>query len=120
MATPLFSRLDVEKTLAEIEASLPKAEEETEEEETEDPRQELVERLLEYKMYKYASLELSDRQLDAGRVLFKEGTLPPEIADYKDVPEQVAIAKTKAYFNAMAQLGFSEEQVIDYIKEWNK
>ena len=31
-ATPLFSRLDVEKTLAEIEASLPAAEEEKEEE----------------------------------------------------------------------------------------
>lgn len=35
VATPLFSRLDMEKTLAEIEASLPKAEEETEEEEKE-------------------------------------------------------------------------------------
>lgn len=53
-------------------------------EEAIDPRQELVERLLQYKMYKYASLELSDRQLDAGRVLFKEANLPPEIADYKE------------------------------------
>jgi len=35
VATPLFSRLDVEKTLAEIEASLPKVEEESEEEEKE-------------------------------------------------------------------------------------
>ena len=35
IATPLFSRLDMEKTLAEIEASLPKAEEEAEEEEKE-------------------------------------------------------------------------------------
>ncbi len=35
VATPLFSRLDVEKTLEEIEASLPKVEEETEEEEKE-------------------------------------------------------------------------------------
>ncbi len=35
VATPLFSRLDVEKTLAEIEASLPKVEEEAEEEEKE-------------------------------------------------------------------------------------
>ncbi len=33
VATPLFSRLDVEKTLAEIEASLPKVEEEEEEKE---------------------------------------------------------------------------------------
>lgn len=53
-------------------------------EEPVDPRQELVERLLQYKMYKFASLELSDRQLDAGRVLFKEANLPPEIADYKE------------------------------------
>ncbi len=53
-------------------------------EEPVDPRQELVERLLQYKMYKYASLELSDRQLDAGRILFKEANLPPEIADYKE------------------------------------
>ncbi len=35
VATPLFSRLDVEKTLEEIEASLPKVEEESEEEEKE-------------------------------------------------------------------------------------
>jgi methionyl-tRNA synthetase len=35
VATPLFSRLDAEKTLAEIEASLPKVEEEAEEEEKE-------------------------------------------------------------------------------------
>lgn len=62
---------------------LPK-EEEPEAEETADPRQELVERLLQYKMYKYASYELSDRQLDAGRMLFKPETLPKEIKDYKE------------------------------------
>lgn len=49
-----------------------------------DPRQELVARLLEYKMYQYISGELRDRQVDASRVLFKESTLPPEIADYKE------------------------------------
>nr|MCR5798154.1 segregation/condensation protein A [Eubacterium sp.] len=38
---------------------------EEEDEEYEDPRQELVERILEYKMYKYASFELKDRQVDA-------------------------------------------------------
>lgn len=62
---------------------LPKEEPE-DEEETVDPRQELVERLLQYKMYKYASLELSDRQLDAGRMLFKQESIPPEIAAYKE------------------------------------
>lgn len=58
------------------------AEEKADSQETEDPRQELVERLLQYKMYKYASYELSDRQVDAGRILFKPETLPKEIAEY--------------------------------------
>ena len=58
--------------------------EETDEEEPEDPRQELVERLLEYKMYKYMSFELRDRQMDADKMMFKKSTLPPEVADYKE------------------------------------
>ncbi len=49
-----------------------------------DPRQELVERLLEYKMYKFISGELKDKQLDASRILFKENTLPDEIKEMKD------------------------------------
>lgn len=61
---------------------LPKAP--VEEEETVDPRQELVERLLEYKMYKYMAQELKDRQFEASMVLFKGSTIPPEIADYKE------------------------------------
>lgn len=50
----------------------------------EDPRAELVEKLLEYKMYKYMSFELKDRHLDAGRNLFKKPTLPREIAEYRE------------------------------------
>ena len=61
---------------------LPK-DEETEEEE-EDPRKELVERLLEYKMYKFMSYELKDRQMDASRMLYKKTTIPDEIAGYKE------------------------------------
>lgn len=55
-----------------------------EDEEAVDPRQELVERLLEYKMYKYISYELKDKQMDAQRLLFKESSIPPEIAEYKE------------------------------------
>lgn len=51
----------------------------------EDPRQELVERLLEYKMYKYAAEELKDMQLDAGRAVFKPMTLP-EGLKYEEPP----------------------------------
>ncbi len=54
-----------------------------EEGEEEDPRAELVQKLLEYKMYKYMSYELKDRQVDAARTLFKDRTLPKEIEEYK-------------------------------------
>ncbi len=56
----------------------------TEEGEVVDPRQELVERLLEYKMYKYISVELRDKQTDASRILFKDSSLPEEISDFKE------------------------------------
>lgn len=52
-------------------------------EDTADPREELVERLLEYKTYKYASLRLKDLQAGASMQLFKGKTLPEEIASYK-------------------------------------
>jgi segregation and condensation protein A len=56
----------------------------SEEEEAEDPRQELVNRLLEYKMFKYISEELKDREMDAARIIFKPPTIPEEIAAYKE------------------------------------
>jgi len=62
---------------------LPKVEEESEEEE-QDPRQELVERLLEYKLYKYMSYELKDKELDASRVLFRASSIPDEVKNVKD------------------------------------
>lgn len=55
---------------------------EEKEEEQEDPRAELVERLLEYKKYKYMSEELKDRQVDASRILFKDPTLPEEVRNF--------------------------------------
>ena len=53
-------------------------------EEEEDPRAELVRRLLEYKMYKYASLELKDMNLDAGKNYYKPATIPKEVLEYKE------------------------------------
>ncbi|MBH1941482.1 segregation/condensation protein A [Mobilitalea sibirica] len=71
-------------TLINIKSKMLLPVEVTEEEEEVDPRQELVERLLEYKMYKYISEELKDKQLDASKVMFKPPTIPPEIAGYKE------------------------------------
>ena len=62
---------------------LPKIEVEEDEEE-EDPRQELVERLLEYKLYKYMSFELKDKQIDAARVLYRTPSIRYEINNLKE------------------------------------
>ena len=70
-------------TLLDIKCRMLLPKEVNEEGEEEDPRAELVQKLLEYKMYKYMSYELKDRQVDAARTLFKDRTLPKEIEDYK-------------------------------------
>ena len=54
-----------------------------EESEVEDPRAELVQQLLEYKMYKCMAYELKDRQMDAERVMFKVPTIPEEVLAYE-------------------------------------
>lgn len=66
-------------------------EEEEETEEPEDPRQELVERLLEYKMYKYASYELKDKHMEASRVLFKDQDMPDEVIDWEEEVDTQAL-----------------------------
>lgn len=70
-------------TLLDIKCRMLLPREVNEEGEEEDPRAELVEKLLEYKMYKYMSYELKDRQLDAEKNFYKKPTLPKEIQDYK-------------------------------------
>lgn len=92
-------------TLLRIKSKMLLPTEATQEEEAADPRQELVERLLEYKMYKYASIELRDRQLDADKILYKKGTLPPEVADYKEEikPEELLSDLTLAKLNDIFQ-----------------
>ncbi len=84
---------------------LPAKEEDAEEEE--DPRAELVQQLLEYKMYKCMAYELRDLQIDAERVLFKEPTIPPEIADYEEpvdlaeLVSDVTLAKLNDIFKSI-------------------
>lgn len=71
-------------TLLQIKSKMLLPREETEEEEEEDPRAELVGRLLEYKMYKYAALELKDMELDASHNLYKKPTIPKEVEEYRE------------------------------------
>ena len=69
-------------TLLDIKCRMLLPKEVNEEGEEEDPRAELVEKLIEYKMYKYMSFELKDRQIDAVRNLYKAPTIPKEVEDY--------------------------------------
>ena len=71
-------------TLLDIKCRMFLPAEVNEEGEEEDPRQELVEQLLQYKMYKYMSYELRDRQLDGERLMFKAETLPDEVKAYQE------------------------------------
>ena len=71
-------------TLIDIKSRMLLPKKESDEEEEEDPRAELVQQLLEYKMYKCMAYELRDRQMDAEQVFFKEPTIPPEVAEYEE------------------------------------
>lgn len=80
-------------TLLDIKSRMLLPADETEDEEAEDPRAELVQQLLEYKLYKCMAFELKDRQVDAARVFYKEPTIPDEVAAYQppvDTQELVA------------------------------
>ena len=69
-------------TLLDIKCRMLLPKEVNEEGEEEDPRQKLVEQLLEYKMYKFMSYELKDRELDGDRVMYKSATIPDEVKGY--------------------------------------
>ncbi len=71
-------------TLLDIKCRMLLPKKETEEGEEEDPRSELVEQLLEYKVYKYMSQELKSMGQDAKKSLFKENTMPSELLDYEE------------------------------------
>lgn len=91
-------------TLLDIKSRMLLPAEVNEDGEEEDPRAELVEKLLEYKMYKYMSYELKDMYMDADRSMFKTATIPKEIADYKqpvnldELVGDMNLAKLQAIF----------------------
>ena len=94
-------------TLVKIKSKMLLPVEVNEEGEEIDPRAELVERLLEYKMFKFASLQLKDREQDAYRVVYKKPTIPPEITDFEeevDIGEllsEVTLIKLQAVFHSV-------------------
>ena len=66
-------------TLLAIKSRMLLPKEVNEEGEEEDPRAELVRQLLEYKMYKYMSYELRDRQVDGEQAMYRSPAIPEEV-----------------------------------------
>jgi segregation and condensation protein A len=71
-------------TLLSIKAKMLLPKKKNEDEEEVDPREELVQQLLEYKMYKYMAYELKDRQIDAEKSMYKKPTIPEEVKSYEE------------------------------------
>jgi segregation and condensation protein A len=71
-------------TLLNIKSKMLLPKEAVVEEEEEDPRAELVQQLLEYKMYRTYAYELRDRQVDANQIFYKEPTIPDEVLAYEE------------------------------------
>lgn len=74
-------------TLLEIKAKMLLPAEVNEEGEEIDPRADLVERLLEYKLYKYMAEELKERQKKAAKAMYRGADIPPEVEAYVEPVE---------------------------------
>ncbi len=88
-------------------------------EEAEDPRLELVQQLLEYKIYKCMAMQLSDRQMDAVKVFYKEPTIPEEVEAYKqpiDLDEIVGDLDLRKLEDIFHQVMRRQEHKIDPIR----
>lgn len=106
-------------TLVDIKCKMLLPAEVNEEGEEQDPRAELVQKLLEYKMYKYMSFELKDMQLEAGFSLCKTETLPEDVKNfrepinYEELIGDMNLNKLHEIFNFMMQ---RKEDKIDPIR----
>lgn len=131
-------------TLIDIKSKMLLPHSEDEESEEEDPRAELVQQLLEYKMYKCMAYELKDRNIDAQKVWFKEPTIPDEVLAYEepvDLDELVSgvtlaklneifqsimkkqvdkIDKVRSQFGKIEKEEVSLEEKMDYLVDFAK
>ena len=73
--------------------------------EEEDPRAELVQKLLQYKMYKYMSYELRDKMDDASGVYYRKEDVPEEVLQYREPvdPSELLAGLTLEKLNAIYQ-----------------
>ena len=81
-------------TLLDIKCKMLLPRQVNEEGEEEDPREELVQKLLEYKMYKFMSYELKDKMDGAAGVFFKKPTIPDEVLKYREPVDPQALLES--------------------------
>ncbi len=92
-------------TLLDIKCRMLLPKEVNEDGEEEDPREELVAQLLQYKMYKYMSFELRDRESLGESTLYKSPDIPDEVMKYEapvdldDLLDGLTIEKLNQVFN---------------------
>ena len=106
-------------TLIDIKCRMLLPKEVNEEGEEEDPRAELVQQLLEYKMYKYMSYELRDRMNEAARTFYKKSSIPKEVLEYEQpvdtdgILDGLTLEKLNAIFQSIMK---RQEDKIDPIR----
>ena len=106
-------------TLLDIKCRMLLPKEKNEEGEEIDPRTELVQRLLEYKIYKYASLELKDMRVDASHALYKSSSMPDEVLnqeipiDYGKLIGDTTLKKLNSIFDELMK---RQEDKIDPVR----
>lgn len=103
-------------TLIDIKCRMLLPKEITEEEDDTDPREELVQRLLEYKKYKYMSGVLRDQMDETGNVLSKKLLLPKEVVKYKppvDTEELLAGVTLDSLMKIYEEILNRQEERID-------
>ena len=106
-------------TLLDIKCRMLLPKEVNEEGEEEDPRAELVQKLLEYKMYKYMAYELKDKQVDAAKSWYKKPMLPKEVTeyqypiDYEELLGGLSLTKLHEIFKAVMR---RQEEKVDPIR----
>ncbi len=106
-------------TLIDIKCRMLLPKEVNEDGEEEDPRAELVQKLLEYKLYKYMSFELRDKQVDAAKNMYRDQNLPEEVEayrqpiDYDELISDMTLHKLHVIFKSIIK---KQEDKIDPIR----
>lgn len=106
-------------TLLEIKSKMLLPKEVDESGEEIDPRAELVERLLEYKRYKYMGQLIADGEEAAQRILYKQSTIPKEVSQYippldlDELLDGVTLEKLRQIFNDVLR---RKEEMMDPVR----